>query len=142
MKLTSSNRPYIDQELDKLDSSKDWRITATPWKEKRTDNANRAYQRWYPAMADNLALTILECTRYIKLTFGLPILFSDDYMGSVMWEGLNAKGFFNLSYEDQLVSMDKTHVTRLFDTQMHKRLRDDLQYHFGLLGLNLDYRGN
>lgn len=134
------NFNYIKQVLSKLDDSKGWRLHITPWASKRSIPANKAYQAWYPAMADELALTIPECTRYIKLMFGLPILFTDEYMGSVIWEGLNAKGFFQLSYEDQLVSMDKTHVTRLFDTPMHKRLRDDLQNHFGAMGLILDYR--
>ena len=140
LKFTSTNRAYIDQELNKIDVSSDVRISFSPWNKKRSIPANRAYQGWYPAMADELALTIPECTRYIKLTFGLPILFSDEYMGPVMWEGLNVKGFFQWSYEDQLISMDKTPVTRLFDTKMHKRLRDDLQNHFGAMGLILDYR--
>ena len=139
LKLTSSNRAFINQELDKVDTSSDVRLSFTPWNKKRSIPANRAYQGWYPAMADELALTIPECTRYIKLTFGLPILFSDDYMGSIIWEGLNSKGFFQLDYKDQLICMDKTYVTRLFDTKMHNRLRDDLQNYFGALGLDLNY---
>ena len=110
-------------------------------KKKRSLPANAAYNSWTPEISNVLALTIPETTRYIKLMFGLPILFSDDYMGSVIWEGLNSKGFFQLSYEDQLIKMDKTYVTRLFDTPMHNRLRDDLQNHFGAMGLNLEYRG-
>ena len=140
LKGTSSNFDFIIQELRKVDFTKPKRIHITDWNSKRSEPANKAYQSWYPDMADELAMTVLECTRYIKLMFGLPILFSDEYMGSVIWEGLNVKGFFQLSYEDQLISMDKTHVTRLFDTPMHKRLRDDLQNYFGAMGLNLDYR--
>ena len=110
-------------------------------KNRRSIPANRVYNSWTPAISDALALTIPETTRYIKLMFGLPILFSDDYMGSIIWEGLNIKGFFQLDYKDQLISMDKTHVTRLFDTPMHNRLRDDLVYHFGNMGLDLNYKG-
>ena len=140
LKLTNSNMEFITQELRKLDLSYDWRLSTSKWEKKRSVPANKAYQGWYPAMSDILALTIPETTRYIKLTFGLPILFSNEYMGEVIWEGLNAKGFFQLSYEGQLIQMDKTHVTRLFDTKMHNRLRDDLQCHFGSMGLNLEYK--
>lgn len=120
--------------------SSKWRVSIKPWTKRRSLPANKVYQSWFPAISDELALTIPETTRYIKYTFGLPILFSDEYMGSVIWEGLNAKGFFQLSYEDQLVQMDKTYVTRLFDTKMHNKLRDDLQNYFGAMGLNLEYR--
>ena len=127
--------------LFSADASSKWRLSVKPWTKKRSIPANKVYQSWIPAISDEMALTIPEATRYIKLTFGLPILFSDDYMGSVIWEGLNAKGFFQLSYEDQLEQMDRTYVTRLFDTKMHNKLRDDLQHYFGSMGLNLEYRG-
>lgn len=130
---------FIIQELKKLDLTTDKQLDIGEVKKRRSIPANKAYQGWYPAMSDILALTIPETTRYIKLTFGLPILFSDDYMGSIIWEGLNVKGFFQLDYKDQLISMDKTHVTRLFDTKMHNRLRDDLQNYFGAMGLALEY---
>lgn len=117
-----------------------WELSIVKRGKRRSIPANKVYNSWTPDISDILALTIPETTRYIKLMFGLPILFSDDYMGSIMWEGLNIKGFFKLDYKDQLISMDKTHVTRLFDTKMHNRLRDDLQNHFGAMGLNLDYK--
>lgn len=121
--------------------SSKWRLTVKPWTNKRSLPANAVYQTWYPAMADELAMTLPEATRYIKYTFGLPILFADEYIGPIIGEGLNSKGFFQLSYEDKLMEMEKLPVTRLFDTKMHNRLRDDLQNHFGLLGLNLEYKG-
>ena len=117
-----------------------YRLTLTKWTKKRSISANKVYQAWIPAISDELALTIPEATRYIKLTFGLPILLADDYMGRLIGEGLNAKGFFQLSYEQRLIEMERLPVTRLFDTKMHNRLRDDLQHHFGLLGLDLGYK--
>jgi len=141
--LTFTSLIDCKQKLNDLflgNPSAKFRVTAVKWTKKRSIPANKVYQSWVPAISDEMALTIPEATRYIKLTFGLPILFSDDYMGSVIWEGLNAKGFFQLSYKDQLVQMDKTYVTRLFDTKMHNKLRDDLQHYFGSMGLNLEYR--
>lgn len=121
--------------------SSKWRLSVKPWTKKRSLPANKVYQSWIPAISDELALTIPETTRYIKLTFGLPILLADPYMGNLIGEGLAAKGFFQLSYEDQLLEMERLPVTRLFDTKMHNRLRDDLQNYFGILGLNLEYKG-
>ncbi len=63
-------------------------------------------------------------------------MLADDYMGHLIGEGLQAKGYFQLSYEQQMQEMLKLPVTRLFDTPMHKRLRDDLQNYFGNIGLN------
>ena len=132
---------YAIQELRKLVSDgKDYRLSTTTWKEKRSMPANKVYQAWIPEISDVLALTIPEATRYIKLTFGLPILLADEYMGPIMGEGLNAKGFFQLSYEDQMIEMERLPVTRLFDTKMHNRLRDDLQNYFGSVGLDLNYK--
>lgn len=139
VKLNFNTLSYIYQEIKKLDLNQDWRITIAPWKSKRSIPANRAYQGWIPSIADEMALTIPEATRYIKLTFGLPILLADEYMGNLIGEGLQAKGFFQFSYERQLLEMEELPVTRLFDTKMHNRLRDELQYYFGNLGLNLDY---
>ena len=140
LQLTNSNMQFIIQELRKLDLSQPKRIVISEWNKKRSLPANKAYQAWIPAISDVLALTIPEATRYIKLTFGLPILLADDYMGNLIGEGLAKKGFFQLSYEDQMLEMERLPVTRLFDTKMHNRLRDDLQNYFGSVGLNLEYR--
>ena len=58
----------------------------------------------------------------------------------MIWPGLAFKGFFKLSYEDQMIEMERLPVTRLFDTKMHKKLRDDIQRYFLSLGLDLDYK--
>ena len=139
LKLNLNTVKYVIQQLYALDLKKEWRISITEWSKKRSIPANKVYQSWYPAMSDVLAMTIPETTRFIKLNFGLPILFSDDYIGSIIWEGLNNKGFFQLSYEDQLSHMTELPVTRLFNTKMHNKLRDDLQIYFANLGLNLGY---
>ena len=120
--------------------SQDYTLTVVEKSEKRTLSANRAYQSWIPAISDQLALTIPEATCYIKRNFGLPILLAHEYMGPLIGEGLNANGYFQLSYEQQMLEMLKLPVTRLFDTPMHNRLRDELQSYFGAMGLDLDYK--
>ena len=139
LKYSAGNGDYIKQELLKLDQSKSWRLKVTPWNNKRSISANSVYQSWYGPISDQLGMTIPEATRYIKLTFGLPILFSNKDFGGVVHSGLDSKGFFQVSYERQLEYMDKMPVTRLFTTKMHNKLRDDLQYFFGQQGLALEY---
>ena len=121
--------------------NEDWELHIVKRKKGRSLPANKVYQAWIPAISDILALTIPETTRYIKLTFGMPILLADEYLGPIIGEGLAAKGYFQLSYEQQMIEMERLPVTRLFDTPMHNRLRDDLQNHFGAMGLDLNYKG-
>ena len=142
--ITLTNRQDVYRRVDKFlgeNLQKKFRLNIVEVKTGRSLSANRAYQSWIPEISDILALTIPEATRYIKLTFGIPILLADEYMGPLIGEGLNAKGYFQLSYEQQMIEMESLPVTRLFNTKMHKRLRDDLQNHFGAMGLNLDYKG-
>ncbi|MCJ8293790.1 MAG: hypothetical protein MJK15_05220 [Colwellia sp.] len=142
--ITLTNRQDVYRRVDKFlgeNLQKKFRLNIVEVKTGRSLSANRAYQSWIPEISDILALTIPEATRYIKLTFGMPILLADEYMGPLIGEGLNAKGYFQLSYEQQMIEMESLPVTRLFNTKMHKRLRDDLQNHFGAMGLNLDYKG-
>ena len=114
-------------------------VNITKREKKRSIPANSVYQSWYSPISDHLAMTIPEATRYIKLTFGLPILFSNKDFGGVICTGLDSKGFFHVSYERQLEYMDKMPVTRLFTTEMHNKLRDDIQHFFGQQGLALEY---
>jgi len=107
----------------------------------RGKNANKAYQAWIPAIADQLAMTNQEATRYLKLNFGLPILFKHEYLGPLIGEGLQAAGYFKRSIDEQLLEMDKVPVTRLFDSKMHTEYRNQIQVHFGSMGLELNYHG-
>ena len=142
LKLTT--RALAVKKIDGLLVSKpgqDWTLTVVEKNDKLSIPANRAYQAWIPAISEELALTIPEATCYIKLNFGLPILLSNEYFNDLIGDSLRDKGFFELSYEDRMRHMLRLPVTRLFDTPMHKRLRDDLQNHFGAMGLILDYKG-
>ena len=142
--ITLTSRRYVYQEIDKLlmanpDKKYLIDIVEQSKRKKRSLSANAVYQSWYGAISDHLAMTIPEATRYIKLSFGLPILFSNADFGGVVHSGLDSKGFFQVSYERQLEYMEKLPVTRLFTTKMHNKLRDDLSHFFGQQGLALEY---
>ena len=107
----------------------------------RGKNANKAYQAWIPLIADELAMTRQEATRYLKHSFGLPILFEHEYLGPLIGNGLQVTGYFKKELNEQLLEMDKLPVTRLFDSKMHTEYRNQIQNYFGSVGLKLDYHG-
>ena len=140
--LSLSNFRALFDEVAKLlaaNPSKKYYLNVTERPKKRSLSANAVYQSWYPAISDHLAMTIPEATWYVKLTFGLPILFANKDFGTVIYSGLESKGFFAISYERQLAYMEHLPVTRLFTTEMHNKLRDDLQHFFGAQGVALEY---
>ena len=103
--------------------------------------SNKAYNAWIPEIGDLLAVTSKEATRIVKLEFGVPILLADNYLGNLQGPGMEKMGFFQWNREQQLLEMDRLPVTRLFTTTMHKRMRDDIQRHYGNMGLELSYKG-
>ncbi len=140
-KLNSGTLAALAAEVGRLVmTGKSYRVSVVEWENRRSVTANAAYQCWYPSISNHLGMTMPEATRYIKLTFGLPILFSNKDFGGVVHAGLDSKGFFQVSYERQLTYMDKMPVTRLFTTKMHNKLRDDLQCFFAQQGLDLEYK--
>ena len=144
LKLNASSLPYVKQKVDELiakDSTKEWRVSFSPWKDKRSVTANAAYNAWLVDISDFLALTLPETTGFIKLNFGLPIIYNNEFLGEAMIITLTNKGFYDLDYESQSRYILDKPVTRLMDTSEHKRLRDDIQAYFLLEGLILDYKG-
>ena len=115
-------------------------VNITVKEKKRNLPANAVYHTWFNPISDFMALTLPETTRYIKLEFGLPILLANKEFGMVIGKGLSEVGFFQMDYETKLLKMDKLPVTRLFDTKMHNKLRDDIQAYFAMQGLNLEYK--
>ena len=142
VRFSLTTKAEVYKQIDALlasNPSQGYFLNITKREKKRSNPANSVYQSWYGPISDHMALTINEATRYVKLTFGLPILFGNKDFGFVVRDGMESNGFFNLDYERQLELMDKIPVTRLFTTPMHNKLRDDLQYFFGQQGLALEY---
>lgn len=142
VRLSITTRALVDKQINELlakNPSQGYFLNITKREKKRSTSANAVYQSWYAPISDHMALTIPEATRYIKFHFGLPILFNNKDFGGVIHTGLDSKGFFQVDYERQLEYMDRLPVTRLFTTEMHNKLRDDIQYFFGQQGLSLEY---
>ena len=143
-RLSLTTKAGVYKKIDALlanNPSQGYYLNITKRESKRSIPANNVYQSWFVPIADHMAVTPEEARRYIKLTFGLPILFSNKDFGFIWRDGMESNGFFELTYERQLELMakDKIPVTRLFTTPMHNKLRDHLQYFFGQQGLALEY---
>ena len=122
--------------------NKKFYVNITEKPKKRSIPANSAYYAWLPKIADFIAMTIPETRCLIKLDFGLPIVLADEQIGQRYGTRLQEMGFFNWSREMQINHMEFIQVTSLMDNKQHKRMRDDIQNHFGLMGLDLNYENN
>lgn len=147
LKLSASTSSYVKQELDKLvasDNTKVWRVSFTPWgkKQKRSLPANNIYYAWLPEISDCLAMLQTEARRFLKLTFGLDILFTGEVSqkAQALYASLDKAGFFQWDYESKMIEMDQRQVTSIMTTEEHHQMREQIQTYFGLLGLNLEYK--
>jgi hypothetical protein len=140
-KLNLNTLPFVIQEVTKLaQTGKEYRVSFSDWKAKRSLPANAAYYAWLPAISDFIAMTVPETRNVIKLDFGIPIVLSDEQIGVRFGEALNRKGFFGWSREMQIAEMEFLQVTSLMNTKQHHQMRDNIQIHFGMMGLSLDYK--
>lgn len=147
LKLQASTASYVQQELNKLiasDNTKVWRVSLSPWskKQKRSLPANDVYYAWLPEISDCLAMLKTEARRFLKLTFGLDVLFTGDVSpkAQALYASLDKAGFFQWDYESRMIEMDQRQVTSIMTTEEHSQMREQMQAYFGLLGLNLDYK--
>lgn len=120
-------------------------VNITVKQKKRSLPANSIYYVWLPDISDKMALTKPEARRYIKLEFGIPILFStpvDEMTAKVyaLFYSLGKSGFFTWPYDEQLVEMDSREVTSLMNTKQHSQMREQMQHFYGVQGLVLDYQ--
>ena len=141
--LTLTTRRMLDDKINQLLSANPniaLTVNISQKAKKRSLPANAVYWSWLPVISDFIPTPMPEAKRWVKLEFGLPILLSHEYLGPIIGNGLSVNGFFELSYKDKLFEMEQLPVTRLFDTKMHNKLRDDLQFYFADHGLILEYK--
>ena len=123
-----------------------WYVNITKKPKKRSLPANGVYYIWLTPISKSMGLLYPEARRYIKLTFGLPILFSTptEEMSSgvlALFNSLGKSGFFSWDYESQLEEMDSRQVTSLMNTKQHSQMREQMQiFYANEFGLNLEYK--
>ena len=142
MKYKAGNLPYINQELLKLDQAKEWRLTVTPWKEKRGLTANGQQHVWYEQIAksnigDNIAL---EVKNFCKDALGLPILVNSVDHGDKIEFLLCKLDYYRHSHESKMKLIQCLEVTSLFNTAESKTYMENMIFYFNDLGVNIKFK--
>ena len=122
--------------LGNIQPGQTYRFTKEKNKRKRTLDQNSQLRVWYEQIArENPEDNLQGWERYCKLHHGIPILRADD---------MNFRRFYdlalkNLSYENKLMAMDYTPVTRWMKTDQFNRYFEALQNDFLKHGINLEF---
>ena len=121
-------------------TNKRYRVSIKEWSDKRKLPANAVQHVWYKQIADKLGHDAREAGNMCKLDFGVPIILSDDKLGSKLGFILNKIGFHQMTREQQIGVMDFIQITSIMSTSQHKQYREDIQVYYNNNGLNLEYR--
>ena len=94
LKLTASNRAFINQELDKLDLSQAKRIVISDWKSNRSISANNQQHLWYGQISKHKGdVTALDVKNMCKDMLGLPILLTSVKHGDKLDDSVLCAGY-------------------------------------------------
>jgi len=141
VKLTNSNRAYINQELDKLDLTQPKRLTVSEWKEKRGLSSNAQIHLWFGQIAkyygDRSALDVKnEC----KDKIGLPILLNSPVYGDTIEFLLHKLDYYKHSYESRMKLIGCLTVTSEFSTSEMKNFMEEMVFYWNELGVEIKFK--
>ncbi len=140
-KLTVNNVKYFVQEVYRLLKSQcEYEVNITEWSDERTLSANAQQWVWYNQIGQEYGVTGVEISRSCKLDFGLAILLGDKKYGQQVNFILDKIGFWSFTRGQQLKAIDLIQVTSLFNTKQHNIYRENIQNHYGQLGIILEYK--
>ncbi len=142
LKLTASNRAFINQELDKLDLSQAKRIVISDWKKRRGLSANGQQHVWYGQIDKHSNNVSGYTKRFCKYTFGLPILLNSAKHSDFYETLLDALNFYNRPYEVRIDLMEGIEVTSKFNTAESKIYMEQMVYYFNDNGIPIKFKEN
>ena len=122
--------------LGNMQPGQAYRFTKEKNKRKRTLDQNGQLRVWYEQIARELPEDDLQgWERYCKLHHGIPILRADD----MKFKSFYDMALKNLSYENKLMAMDYTPVTRWMKTDQINRYFEAMQSDFLKRGVSLEF---
>lgn len=144
LRLSASTSSYVKQEIDKLvasDNTKDWRVSFTPWKEKRGISANNQQHLWYAQIASyNDDMSALDVKNECKDMFGLPILLLSREHGDKIDFLLEKLDYYRHSKESQMKLIQCLEVTSLFNTAESKVYMDNMVNYYNSNGKPIKFK--
>lgn len=144
-KLSLSNMRELIKLITDLISKEpaaNWFVNVSKKERKRSLPANSVYYAWLPDISDHMGLLIPEARNYLKLNFGLSVLFSGEVSDKAteLLFSLEKSGFWSWTYDEQMREMSQRNITSIMTTKEHNLMRDQVIHFFGVQGLNLDYK--
>jgi len=141
LKLTASNRAFINQELDKLDLSQAKRIVISDWKPNRSISANNQQHLWYGQIAKQKCdVSALDIKNMCKDILGLPILLTSIKHGDKIEFLLHKLDYYKHSYESRMKLIQCLEVTSLFNTKESKEYMEHMIYYWNENGVNIKFK--
>ena len=141
VKLTNSNRAYINQELDKLDLTQPKRLTISEWKEKRGLSSNAQIHLWFGQIAKHYGdRSALEVKNECKDKIGLPILLNSPVYGDTIEFLLHKLDYYKHSYESRMKLIGCLTVTSEFSTSEMKRFMEEMVFYWCELGVEIKFK--
>ena len=141
MKLTNSNRAYINQELDKLDLTQPKRLTVSDWKVKRGLSSNAQVHLWFGQIAKHYGdRSALEVKNECKDKIGLPILLNSPVYGDTIEFLLHKLDYYKHSYESRMKLIGCLTVTSEFSTSEMKNFMEEMVFYWNELGVEIKFK--
>jgi hypothetical protein len=143
IRYTGDNLNFVIQELKKLDTEKDKRISFSDWKERRGLSANNQQHLWYSQIAKYQGdVTALDVKNFCKQSIGLPILLDSDAHKEKIEFLLYKLDYFKHSYESRMKLIQCLEVTSLFNTAESKEYMEQMIFYWNDKGVPIKFKDN
>ena len=141
IKLNASFIKYVIQQLYKLDLNQSWRLSFTPWKEKRGLSSNAQIHLWFGEIAKQKGdQSALDVKNFCKDAFGLPIILNSVKHGDKMEFLLHKLDYYQHSHESKMKLIQCLEVTSLFTTSEIKEFMENMVYYFNDNGSPIKFK--
>lgn len=141
IKLNANSIRYAEQELRKLDLNQSWRLSVTPWKEKRGLSSNGQIHLWFGEIAKQKGdETALDVKNFCKDAFGLPIILNSVKHGNKMEFLLHKLGYYQHSHESKMKLIQCLEVTSLFTTSEIKEFMENMLHYWNDKGFPIKFK--
>lgn len=137
-KLTAGMRSHVIRQIQEMDLTIPKRIVITDWDGQRGLSANAISHVWYPLIGDHDGFITHDAHQLCKLNFGIPILLANEKWHEAIQDMLERTNIYMLEHKEIVNIMTLTNVTSVFTTKEMSRYLRDMQYFYGLLGLDLN----
>lgn len=141
LQLNANSIKYIIQQLYKLDLNQSWRLSFTPWKEKRGLSSNSQIHVWFSEIAKQKGdETALDVKNFCKDAIGLPILLNSAKHGDKLEFLLCKLGYYKHSHESKMKLIQCLEVTSLFTTSEMKEFMEQMIFYWNENGFPIKFK--